>query len=585
MKILFDSHSTQWKSPFGTLELHQRCVIRLGIAEAPAPQSVRLFLESTDGIQLSIPMELEYFSSEAAYYRVEFSLFRWGLYFYEFQIQTADTVLLHRMADGQRWQVSCVPSPSISPSQYGQVMYQIFPDRFCKAGSCDLSGKLTPFSVHTDWEEPPVSPDSAGSFPPCTDFFGGNLRGIQEKLPYLRQLGIDLLYCNPIFLAHSNHRYDTADYRKIDPMLGTEADFQSLCHAVHQAGMRIILDGVFSHTGSNSRYFDKYAVFGNGACSGPDSPYYAWYTFQHFPDIYTSWWGIDSLPAVQELHPDYLSAIIEAPDSVVAHWLRLGADGFRLDVADELPDEFIARLHRRVHEIKPDGIVIGEVWEDASNKISYDIRRSYFTKPELDTVMNYPVRTAILDFVCGRDNGQTLAKTVMTLAEHYPAWALHTAMNSLSTHDTPRILTVLGAETDWKQAVRRLKLAAFLQFTLPGSPCIFYGDEAGLTGAGDPDCRRCYPWNAVNPTLLAYYQRLTALKRQWQSLRQGAIHFQTTTDGVILFQRTLESEVLTCLINCSAQTIALPKTAACLFSTEESFQILPPYSACCYQTD
>lgn len=583
MDIQFDSFSPQFKIPFGTLEMQQSCTIRLGISQPPELLSVRLFLESTDGIQLSIPMDFEYSSDSFVWYRTEFSLFRCGLYFYEFQIQTADAVVVHHKADGQHWQISCVPSPAVPMSNYGRVMYQIFPDRFHKSGSCDLSGKLTPFSVHTDWHELPFRAEADMIFPPCTDFFGGNLQGIQEKLPYLSRLGIQMLYLNPIFLAHSNHRYDTADYRVIDPMLGTEQDFISLCDAAHQLGISIILDGVFSHTGSNSRYFDQYAVFGNGACSSSSSPYYRWYNFQQFPNIYTSWWGIDSLPAVQELEPSYLAMLIEDPDSVVAHWLRLGADGFRLDVADELPDTFIEKLHRRVHEIKPDGIVIGEVWEDASNKISYDVRRSYFTKSELDTVMNYPFRNAILDFVGGKDDGRALAKTVMTLAEHYPAWALHTAMNSLSTHDTPRILTVFGAESDRPQAIERLKLAAFLQFVLPGSPCIFYGDEVGLTGADDPDCRRCYPWETPDLTLFSYYQRLCKLKQHWEALRCGAIHFETAEDGIVLFHRIWKTESLACLINCSAHTAFFPDDVEPFFFTGEHGRMLPPYSGCCYR--
>ena len=353
-------------------------------------------------------------------------------------------------------------------------------------------------------------PDADGIVRNC-DFYGGNFAGIAAKLPYLHALGVSLLYLNPIFKAYSNHRYDTCDYRQPDPMLGTAADFTALCEAAHRLGIRVILDGVFSHTGCRSIYFDRGGEFGGGACTGPGSPYYSWYTFQHFPDRYTSWWGIDTLPCVNELDPGYLDYIIDGPDSVVAHWLRLGADGYRLDVADELPDAFILRLKDRIRQVKPDALLIGEVWEDASNKIAYGQRRRYFIDGALDSVMNYPWRKAILDYCQGWDDGTTLRQSVLRIAENYPAGVLNCVMNILGTHDTPRILSLLGGSCDGTkdeqaqrqlsprqraQALERLQMAAFLQFMLPGMACIYYGDEAGMEGCGDPFNRRYFPWGA-----------------------------------------------------------------------------------------
>jgi glycosidase len=412
------------------------------------------------------------------------------------------------------------------------VYYQIFPDRFAKAGHVDLGEKLLPYTLRPFDSFQPSAPDAS-------DFAGGNLQGIREKLPYIQSLGVSVIYLNPIFMAASNHRYDTADYRRIDPMLGTEADFEALCRDAHDLGLRVVLDGVFSHTGKNSVYFDSEGHFGGGAVSkGAHSKYYEWYDFQEFPGKYTSWWGIESLPCVNELCPSYQEYML-GDDGVVAKWLRLGADGFRLDVADELPDEFILALRRRVKAVKPQAVVIGEVWEDASNKVSYGVRRAYFTGGELDGVINYPMRKAILAFAQGADDGSALAETVMTLAENYPAPALDCTMSVLGTHDTERIGTVLP-----ERAQRRC--AAFLQFALPGSPVIYYGDEAGLTGGADPMCRLPFPWGREDSSLQALYRQLSRLKNENPALRRGDIHFLQAADGCIRFLRRTEEQAVEC---------------------------------------
>ena len=389
------------------------------------------------------------------------------------------------------------------------------------------------------------------------DFFGGNFAGIREKLPYLQELGVGVLYLNPIFMAWSNHRYDTADYRRPDPMLGTEEDFRTLCDAAHARGMRVILDGVFSHTGSNSVYFDAKHVFGHGAASDPNSPYRRWYRFHHYPDDYEAWWGIRTLPCVEELDETYLHYIIEDEDSVIAHWLRLGADGFRLDVVDELPDEFVRRLRRRMRQIDPQSLLLGEVWEDASNKRAYGVSRRYFVDGELDSVMNYPWRNAIVAFLTDADDGTALGESLMTLAENYPPEVLSCVMNHLGTHDTPRILTVLGepfrgtkderarrrmTPVQRKTALMRLRMAAFLQFTLPGMPCIYYGDEAGMEGFEDPFCRVCYPWGHEDEELQAYYRMMSALRGSSEALRRGGLRVLAAGNGRIAFSRSIGGE-------------------------------------------
>ena len=384
-------------------------------------------------------------------------------------------------------------------------------------------------------------------------------------MDYIASLGTTILYLNPISKSFSSHRYDTGDYKTPDPMLGTEADFQALCRAAHSRGIRVILDGVYSHTGSNSLYFDREWTFGgNGAYCRTDSPYSSWYTFYHWPDSYNSWWGFDTLPTVNKMDDGFLDYIIRDEDSVVAHWLRLGADGFRLDVADELPDAFIALLKERIRQIRPDALLMGEVWEDASNKVAYDVRRRYFVDGELDSVMNYPFRTAIVNFMRGRDSGPELKNTVMSIVENYPPQVVACNMNLLGTHDTPRILTALVDDFDGsreEKAARhltknqmevardRLQMAVFLQFTLPGCPSVYYGDEALMEGYKDPFNRRTYPWGREDKEILGFFRHLGRLRRERAELRLGSIRFFAAGDKHLGFTRSYEGKVCKVYVN------------------------------------
>ncbi|MCL2885022.1 MAG: glycoside hydrolase family 13 protein, partial [Oscillospiraceae bacterium] len=346
---------------------------------------------------------------------------------------------------------------------------------------------------------------------------------------YLKKMGVTCLYLNPIFEAHTSHRYDTADYTEIDPLLGTEADFAALCKAARQCGIRVLLDGVFSHTGADSVYFNKNGRYDSlGAYQSTASPYAPWYQFQAWPDSYAAWWGFPTLPEVNEMEPSYLD-FITGEGGVARRWLAAGASGWRLDVADELPDAFIETLRKAVKAEKPDALLLGEVWEDASDKISYGERRRYLLGGELDSVMNYPFRTAMLRFVRGEGGARELHNAVLDIAEHYPPPVLRLLMNPLSTHDTPRALTALagadatGKDKNWQAAThlsdearargtRLLKLAGALQYCLPGVPCLYYGDEAGLEGYADPFNRGCYPWGKEDTELMDWFCKLGALR-------------------------------------------------------------------------
>ena len=576
MRILYNSKDIAFKSPFGTLTEGERCRITINVPSSCKTIEVRLILLLENMCEYkSFPMEFRKTENGYDLFSVSFILEKAELYFYYFRITTQNEAFsLYRegydrtnMEAGELWQLSCIPAEfSVPESYFGSVMYQIFPDRFNQCGECDVTEKLKPFSIHENKRDiPNYLPNESGEIENC-DFFGGNLNGISSRLGYLKELGVSVIYLNPIFKAWSNHRYDTADYHKIDELLGTEQDFSSLCAAAHERGMKIILDGVFSHTGSHSIYFDKMGIFGNGAYSCPTSPYRSWYDFKEGRDDYTCWWGIDTLPATNEMEDSFKNFIIDSENSVIAHWLRAGADGFRLDVADELPDEFISAFRKRLKEIKPDALLIGEVWEDASNKISYGKRRRYFVGGELDSVMNYPFRSAIIDYVLKKDDGTAFRNTVMTIAENYPRSVLNTLMNFLSTHDTPRILSVFSGEDSPRDknlcagysmpdtlrpcALMRLRVGAFLQFVLPGMPCIYYADELGCEGFEDPFNRTYFPWDLIegNP-IRNFFIRLCNIRNSSPALKFGELDVKCDGGGRVTIERKAAPRVCRAFVN------------------------------------
>ncbi len=580
MRILYNSKDTNFKSPFGTLTEGQKCKISIHIPKSCQTTQVKLvFLFENMCEYKTVRMDKCDVTDDYEIYSCIFELEKADLYFYYFHITTKnESFSLYRegydrtnMEEGELWQLSCIPCDFHVPENfYGSVMYQIFPDRFYRTGVCDTKGKLEPFWMHdSELDVPCHLPNDKGEVENC-DFFGGNLLGIEAKLDYLKELGVSAIYLNPIFKAWSNHRYDTADYHKIDELLGTEEDFSRLCKSAHEKGIKIILDGVFSHTGSNSKYFDKLGTFGNGAYNCPDSPYRSWYDFKEYPHEYTSWWGIKTLPCVNEMDEGFRNFIINDENSVISHWMNLGADGFRLDVADELPDEFISAFRSRLKSINSDALLIGEVWEDASNKISYNKRRRYFTGGELDSVMNYPFRNCIINYVKNNDDGTRFKEVVMTIAENYPKEVLLTLMNMLSTHDTLRILSALSCEKAPEDknalagytmsenaridACMRLRVATFLQFMLPGMPCIYYGDEIGTEGFGDPFCRGFFRWDKVeNNDLREFFVCVAKIHNSQDAIKYGSVNVECDGKGRIIIERKTNSDVCRAYVNMGEQ--------------------------------
>ncbi len=560
---MFNSRDPVYKDPVGAVVEGTRVHFRITMPRELSCSAARLVM-GQEGVGTQV---LDMFwcgmnGDDQEWWECHFTPPAPGLYFYHFEARTCrGSQRLSRGFAGNavysgfnRWQMT-VYSKTLSTPDWleGGVMYQIFPDRFFSSGS-PKENVPEDRILHSDWyDEPEWRPDGQGRVT-NSDYFGGDLRGIREKLPYLKKLGVTCIYCNPLFEAHSNHRYNTADYGKIDPLLGTNQDFSDLCAAAKELGIHIIIDGVFSHTGSDSVYFNRENRYDSaGAYGSQQSPYSSWYSFHHWPDSYDCWWNFDTLPNVRELEPSY-DEYINGEQGIVRKWLKAGASGWRLDVADELPDEFIDHISSAAKAEKADALVLGEVWEDASNKSAYGVRRRYLLGGQLDTVMNYPFRDAIFGFLLGADPRE-FAETVESLMENYPLQTVHLLMNHIGTHDTERALTVLGGEPagnrgrDWQSVQtlspeqretgkKRLKLASLIQYLLPGVPCLYYGDEAGMEGYRDPFNRRCYPWGREDAELVSWYENLGKLRADQKSILSRGGYRTLLADGNLLaFER------------------------------------------------
>ena len=458
------------------------------------------------------------------------------------------------------------------------IMYQIFPDRFARGEQSGQFADPKPMSLlHLNWADEPIyARDPETQAVVAYDFFGGNIQGIIDRLPYLKGLGVTVLYLNPIFEAESNHRYDTGDYKKIDQYLGDEQAFRLLCSEAEHLGINVILDGVFSHTGNNSVYFNsknKYASI--GAAQSTKSEYCDWYSFKK-DGSYDCWWGIDNMPNVNELTPTYLDYILRDKDSVIKKWLRAGAKGWRLDVADELPDEFIKELRKAVKEVDKDAVVIGEVWEDASNKKAYDKLREYLIGDELDAPMNYPLRKVMLDFALGNMDATRVSRELMSLCENYPPQVFAANMNLLGTHDRARVLTVLGKghegegisfadkyyhselnAQERKTAVSRLKMLSLWQMCHPGIPSVYYGDEAGMQGFADPLNRRAYPWGKEDKEIYEWFKLITALRVEYPVLQTGEWRPLYANADCFVFSRHDLKNTAIVAVNRSSQLVSV----------------------------
>ncbi|MBR4081249.1 MAG: glycoside hydrolase family 13 protein [Clostridia bacterium] len=521
--LIHNSHQKYFRTPAGPAPAGSKVTVRLLCDEAEA-----VSLRTWDGAEALHPMTFDGRQLWQATITLPDTP---GLFWYDFVITARDGRIVrygnaydklggegavYEIGQVNSFQIT-VYSPSFkTPSfMHGASIYQIFPDRFRRAPTESVDDR-TDRVLHASWDEPLTTP-ATGDYM-ATDFYGGTLTGVMEKLPYLHSLGITVIYLNPIFRARSNHRYDTGDYMQIDPLLGTEAEFAALCGAAEKLGIRVMLDGVFSHTGDDSRYFNRYGRYPEPGAYQGGSPYDDWYTFREDRDSYECWWGFPTLPAVRKEHPAYRDFMFRDKTGVVPRWIHAGAAGWRLDVADELPMDFLRELRKSAKRARRDAVVLGEVWEDASNKVSYGELRCYCTGDTLDSVMNYPLREAIIAFATGRTSARELVRLIRRQQEVYPPQFLYSLMNLIGSHDRARVLNVLCgkegrelprrlqrnlhlSEEEYALAVERLRTCVDILCALPGCPTIYYGDEAGMTGCPDPFCRRPFPWGQEDASI------------------------------------------------------------------------------------
>ncbi len=601
MRAYHDTRNSACRAPFGAVPVGTEVMLALDVWDDPgASCACRLWI---DGIgERLLPAEKEEKDGHLRFIcrlRTEAPDIIW----YRFAVTGSDGRVVFYGAEDNRTggegRLSEYEPPSFQLTVYiprslpewyrSAVVYQIFPDRFRRGSDwkelADAALKQKRRGpgrrLVQSWNATPSYDKAPDGKIRTWDFYGGTLSGIEEKLDRLSAMGITALYLNPIFEASSSHRYDTGNYRNIDPMLGDESAFRRLADAAAERGISIILDGVFNHTGCDSLYFNKYGNYPElGAWQSEDSPYRSWYRFDDSPIGYDCWWGVDDLPCLEEEDEGCRRFIFRDPDSVVRSWLRAGAKGWRLDVADELPDDFIEGIRSAVTDTAgPDGLLLGEVWEDASHKVSYGKLRRYLLGTELDSVMNYPFRAVVHDFLLGRQSAEDLAEVLRSLQENYPPSAFYGALNLMGSHDRPRIMTVMGGAPDpsclseeerrnyrlspqqRSLAKSRIWLMTLLQMTVPGVPCIYYGDEAGMEGYSDPYNRGAFPWGEEDEDLAAIYRNAIGIRRLDPVFTGGSFEPFAKNGDVFGFFRDTDISHAAVMVNRSlfeTRTVSIP---------------------------
>lgn len=579
MSNIINYSSWKNKAPFGAIKINQGVRISVEANENYNLINIKWIILKDD----NKVGEVDLVKESKKYYQGQFNEFNeTGLYFYYFEVDIDENGNNKKLFYGKnhedgnvceylyeelnKYQITVHEDFEI-PSWYKEgIMYNIFVDRFNNGNrnKKPSNPKKNSF-IYSNWSDTPMYIKDTNGEIIRWDFHGGNLRGIIDKLPYLSKIGVSIIYLSPIFESSSNHKYTTGDYKTIDPMFGDEEILKELIEKANKIGINIILDGVFSHTGADSKYFNKFGNYDElGAYQSKDSKYSSWYTFNEFPDDYKCWWGIKDLPNVNELDKSYMDYIIYDEDSVINKWTSMGIKGWRLDVADELPTKFIKELRKELKKIDSESVLVGEVWEDASNKISYNERRNYFVGDQLDSVMGYPFRENIVSFLKGNITSRQLNNKFMTIKENYPKESFKANLNLISSHDVTRIKT----ELNYDEA--KIRLAVATQMTFEGVPYIYYGDEAGLCGGTDPDNRKTYPWKNEDEDMIEFYKESINTRKKYNVLTNGDTEFIDTNDDdvfgyirfndnnekiLILINRSLENKKIS--INIEENTLEI----------------------------
>lgn len=585
-----DSRQLRYRFPFGAVTEGERITLNIDCGADVRNAKLRIWTEGRERIEHGVRTD--------AGFGFTFYAGTSGLEWYYFLLDTDEggyilgsdsplgcggsRIFTH---DPNSWQITVYEREFETPkAAEGATAYQIFPDRFNRIGRGGLARterreELGWTTVkHEDWNEEVLWTPLPGQkdYDPC-DFYGGDFEGIEAKLDYLQSIGVTLIYMNPVFEAQSNHRYNTGDYHRTDDMLGGEEGLKKLIRAAKARGISIMLDGVFSHTGDESVYFNRKGNYpGLGAYQGEGSAYYDWYEFSRFPDKYGCWWGFKSLPEVNETNRGYMAFVA----GVIDHYAKLGIESWRLDVADELPDEFIAFLRRELKARAKDGILIGEVWEDASTKQGGCGRRKYTDGRELDGVMNYVFADAVISFLTGKQDAEALCLALTALRQNYPKPFYDSCLTMLSSHDTVRLLTVLAGAPDRRSVSREVQahfvpeesrlntakklmtLAQLIQLTHPGIPCIYYGDEAGMQGMADPFSRRTYPWSREDAEIQGRFTAIASARKDSRAIRRGKCVFAAKDKDVFIIARYYGDETAVSIVNRSGEVKRVAVSAA-----------------------
>ncbi len=612
LSVVHDSRSLEHKAPFGAVTIHTP--LSISFTALPGIHSASLVLQKR---RLEGNQEILEYSPVARVAMNKKSLAgreQWtaqhpfkeiGVYGYYFEIQIgADTFVYQNNRDEIPWTrergtngigtIAELPENSKSIRPYRQtvydanyqvpewakdvVYYYIFPERFRNGSKAnDPKPGITRFhnhtvEVHPQWSGAPYRPNTGDGSDSHynNDFFGGDLIGIIEKLDYIKELGANTLYMTPIFHAVSNHKYDTADYSKIDPHFGNNSDFETLTNEAKKRGMRVILDASLNHTGSDSVYFDRFNNFkSNGAFADAKintaSPYADWYSFDASktdPEAqYKGWVGVRDLPELNKASPSFREFAFAGENAIMKQWLNQGASGWRMDVAPWVPDDFWREWRKAVKGHNADALTVAESYFDSSK---------FFLGDTFDSTMNYIFRNAVMDFANGKSAIDSY-RYIEFMREAYPQQSFYALMNLLSSHDQPRSLHVFGYHDEKSDAEtiaaakQKLKLAVFFQMVFPGSPAIYYGDEVGMTGGEDPYNRAPYPWadtgGKPDNALLAEYKKLIQLRKDYAVLRHGSIDAPLFIDKniIVLLREDKNSFAITAMNNASTpSTISIP---------------------------
>ena len=528
-------------------------------------------------------VKLEYFKQQnnCSYFKMKTVLEEIAVHYYYFSMQ-ANGRNMYICKDGKgnlylapenamNWRITVYKQNFKTPNwAKGAVMYHCFADRFCRNKSVIIKPKKGR-KIHEDWDElPEWQPNENGEYL-NNDFFGGNLKGIASKLNYLKSLGVTILYLSPCMQSQSNHRYDTADYENVDEYLGTNEDLKDLCLKAQRKGINIIIDGVYDHTGNDSRYFNEYGNYNEvGAFQGKDSPYYDWYKKYNGKFVY--WWGFNTLPVCNLENKEY-QMYIYGEKGIIIFLISLGIKGIRFDVADELTDGFIYNCCETAKNVESNFFTIGEIWDNGILKEKDFKQRKYLLGNGFDSIMNYQWTEAVLKYVRFGDYN-ILVNKINEILHDYPKEVVDCLMNSLSTHDITRAITTLvgpGIEKDkyewvwdignkdrkwqfendklpsklYKEGRKKFQVAFAILTFLPGIISVFYGDEVGLTGYKDPFNRKPFPWSHKDKKLLRFVRAILKIKCKLKFLKEADYNTLVATEKVFIFERKdLENRII-----------------------------------------